>query len=246
MTAIAVVVVAVLLQAGPAVAASWSGLVSDGWSSKGLVGARVCAGVPGRTDVACTKTGPDARYVVSYPPKFTAPVYMLYVDPPAGAPYFSQARQRSSPGEAHPPLVGLHCFLKGVVVSAETGQIIVGAEVSLLRPGAVVKTVTTDSGGYFAFGPVPAFDNPRLQYNTYGVPDNELPKINDRPLKDPQYGIRASAKGYGTVATTYNGNIANPHLRVQATATPISWTPITIRLPKPGKPAPSNAIDAPR
>jgi len=227
---------------------TWFGKVIDQTTGAGLGGCRVCAGIPGRVDITRVKSQPDGSFTVSYPRGFSlsrSGPPMLYVDFSQGGMYYSQYRQRPFPGEATVSLVPLNFFITGEVVSADTGQPIPNADVSLTIPGAVLDHKSTDVADRFSFGPIRAYNNSANQYNSYGVPSTELPKNPDPPLVERPYGLKAHAAGYASVESKVVNGESLPHISRRPSSSNAIASQEKIRLPKAGVqvPDPTNYIE---
>ncbi|MFH1571576.1 MAG: carboxypeptidase-like regulatory domain-containing protein [Gemmatimonadota bacterium] len=236
------------LQVAPAVAGTWAGSVRDIRTEAPLAGARVCAGILGRVDLACTDAGTDGTFQVSYA-EGALPgadgLFYLYVDAPAGTPYYNQARARQVPGEATCQLVPTTAYIRGRVVGAADGAPLAGIDVALVQPGRIDQSTTSDGAGEFVFSPVGAYENLRAQYNTYGVPAAELPPASDGDLVSAAWGITApygaGSDRFATVAftPTPDGRLA-PELPLLSSATAELFTWVELRLPAAG-----TAVDDP-
>ncbi len=234
--ALIVMALAVLLPQAAAARGTWSGKVVDQLSGQGIVGARVCGGGPGRVDIVCGKTGAVGVFSISYPATYHEKIHALYVKPPEPARYYNQVRLRPAPGPVIAKLVPKFFTLKAQVVSAETGQPVAGAEVSLGEPGVIQKSLVTDGTGMVTFGLVRDWEDPGAQYNTHGVEPAEIlaPWKADKPLVKRALGLRVTAKGYATVHPVYEKGKAIVPIPRTASASEAVYTLVKIRLPRAG------------
>jgi hypothetical protein len=223
-------------------AQTWTGKVSDIRTGAVLANARVCAGIKGRVDLSCNSSTGVGTFEVNYPKPMALGsdnLYYLYVERPLNTPYFHQKRARAEAGAADVQLIPTTVYIRGRVVSAETGQALSGVGVALLQPGRIDHTVTSDAAGEFAFKAVKAFQNPILQFNTYGVPEADLPAENDGELVYAVWGLRAPYGAGGDLyakiepVTTSDRRFV-PELPMISSAVPESYTWVELRLPPIG------------
>lgn len=215
---------------------TWFGTVVDIRTQAPIAGARVCAGAEGRVDIVCTDSGADGGFSVSYPKdiELWSPPY-LFIEPTDNN-YFNQVRMREGAGQVLAEIVPWVFFIRGVVLDAETGLPVANASVELCRPGAIDETVYTDSAGEFAFGPVRAYTASRKQFNTFGVPADELPPDHDEALVGYPWGVIVQAQGYARVGSKAEGEDMVPFMPRISSASDDIYTRVEIRLPKAGQP----------
>jgi hypothetical protein len=226
----------------PLSAQTWSGTVSDIRTGTMLANARVCAGIKGRVDLTCGSSAANGTFSVTYPSPMSLgsdDLYYLYVERPLDTPYFHQVRARAMAGAATVQLVPTTAYIRGRVVSAVDGQPLAGIDVALTQPGRIDQTVTSDSLGEFTFKPVTAFTNSFGQFNTFGVPDEDLPPKNDGALVYAAWGVRApygaGSDRYATVQPTVTSDRRFvPTLPLVSSAVPESFTWVELRLPPVG------------
>lgn len=218
--------------AGP----TWYGKVVDYRTETPIADASVCAGIRGRVDLSCTTSASDGSFTVSYPDGASYDYYYLYVDSPSGNQYYNQMRRRLSPGDVTAKLVPNLVHIKGKIISAETGQALSGVGVALFFPGRIWESVESDSGGLFSFEPVTAYTNSRRQYNTYGVPEEDLPPDPDGNLIYYPWGVQAP---YGTGSNDYakvspqstDDDKLDPALSLTSSISDAIYTWVELRLP---------------
>ncbi len=223
-------------------AQTWSGTVRDIRSLEPVGEARVCAGILGRVDLACTTSDAAGAFSVSYPEEWTGTLgddglYHLFVESPVAGLYYHQRRARVAPGEADCRLVPRTAYLRGRVVNADTGELIPGMGVALFVPGAVRDSTLTDDLGEFALGPFEAFENAANQFNTYGVEPEDLPPEHDGELVYRPWGVSAPyhAGGYALVEPARTeDNRLDPVLSLLSSSDPEVYTWVEIRLPPVG------------
>lgn len=226
-------------------AQTWSGTVRDIRSLDPVADARVCAGVLGRVDLACTASDADGAFSVSYPDNISGTLgadglYHLYVESPVSGLYYHQRRARETPGVADCRLVPRTVYIRGRVVNADTGEIIPGVGVALIRPGAVQSSVETNALGEFAFGPLEAFLNAANQFNTYGVEPEDLPPAHDEDeLVYRPWGLRSPYSSgsdlYAQVRPTQTDDARlEPELPLLSSTDPEVYTWMELRLPPIG------------
>jgi len=223
-------------------AQTWTGRVSDIRTGAVLASARVCAGIQGRVDLNCSSSIADGTFEVSYPKPMALGsdnLYYLYVERPLGTPYYHQKRARAEAGAADVQLVPTTVYIRGRVVSAATGQPLSGIDVALLQPGRIDHTVKSDAAGEFSFKAVSAFQNPILQFNTYGVPEADLPATHDAELVNAVWGVRAPYGAGGDLyakiePTTTTDRRFAPELPLVSSAVPETFTWVELRLPPIG------------
>ncbi len=225
-------------------AQTWSGTVRDIRSLDPVGDARVCAGIQGRVDLACTTSDAAGAFSVSYPEDWggvlgTDGLYHLFVESPVAGLYYHQRRARVAPGEADCRLVPRTVYLRGRVVNADTGELIPGMGVALVRPGAVQSSVETNALGEFAFGPVEAFLNTASQFNTYGVEPEDLPPEHDGELVYRPWGLRSPYSGGGDLyalvePTRTADDRLEPELSLLSSTDPEVYTWVELRLPPVG------------
>ncbi len=236
---IALFILALVVAPFGARAQTWSGTVTDIRTDGAIADTSVCAGIRGRVDLTCMQSLADGSFSVTYP-EDTAPgddnLYYLYVDSPEGSLYYNQKRARAAPGEADVQLVPTNIYIKGRVVDAITGSPLNGVGVALRQPGRYDQSVISDGQGLFVFEPVFGFENWRDQYNTYGVPDEDLPPNPDDELIYDVWGVRApygeGSDLYAVVEPQVTVNDRyDPELSLLSSATPDIFTWVDIRLP---------------
>ncbi|HOU93393.1 MAG TPA: hypothetical protein PLU22_20215, partial [Polyangiaceae bacterium] len=223
-------------------AQTWSGTVRDIRSLEPVGEARVCAGILGRVDLACTSSAADGAFSVSYPEDWTGTLgddglYHLFVESPVAGLYYHQRRARVAPGVADCRLVPRTAYVRGRVVNADTGEIIPGMGVALIVPGATRDSTVTDDLGEFALGPFEAFENAASQFNTYGVEPEDLPPEHDGELVYRPWGLSAPyhAGGYALVEPTRTeDDRLDPELPLLSSSDPELYTWVEIRLPPVG------------
>lgn len=222
-------------------AQTWSGTVRDIRSLEPVGAARVCAGILGRVDLACTSSAADGTFSVSYPEGTTTlgsdGLYHLFVESPVAGLYYHQRRARVAPGVADCRLVPRTAYVRGRVVNADTGELIPGMGVALIVPGATRDSTLTDDLGEFALGPFEAFENAANQFNTYGVEPEDLPPEHDGELVYRPWGLSAPyhAGGYALVEPTRTADDRlDPELPLLSSSDPEVYTWVEIRLPPVG------------
>lgn len=223
-------------------AQTWSGTVRDIRSLAPVAEARVCAGIQGRVDLACTSSDADGAFSVSYPEEWTGTLgddglYHLFVESPVAGLYYHQRRARVAPGVADCRLVPRTAYVRGRVVNADTGELIPGMGVALIVPGATRDSTVTDDLGEFALGPFEAFENAASQFNTYGVEPEDLPPEHDGELVYRPWGLSAPyhAGGYALVEPTRTADDRlDPELPLLSSSDPEVFTWVEIRLPPAG------------
>jgi len=225
-------------------AQTWSGTVRDIRSLEPVGEARVCAGILGRVDLACTTSDDAGAFSVSYPEDWGGVLgadglYHLFVESPVAGLYYHQRRARVAPGEADCRLVPRTVYLRGRVVNADTGELLPGIGVALVRPGAIQTSIDTDELGQFAFGPVEAFLNAANQFNTYGVEPEDLPPEHDGELVYRPWGVRAPYAGGGELyalvePTRTADDRLEPELSLLSSTDPEVFTWVELRLPPVG------------
>ncbi len=223
-------------------AQTWSGVVRDIRNLEPLANSRICAGINGRVDLACTDTDAAGAFSVSYPensPTGTDGLWYLFVNPPAGADYYNQVRARAVAGEAECLLIPRQVHIRTRVTDANTGVPIEDMGVCLIRVGAVEQTLRTDANGMVIFEPMGAFMNAGLQYNTYGVPPEDLPPDSDDPLVYIAWQVTApcysDSLGYAQIAPTETTEGRwDPELELLSSLDPEVYTFVELRLPPEG------------
>ena len=135
-------------------------------------------------------------------------------------------------------------FIKGKVVSAETGSPLPEVTVKLVRPGAVVKSVDTDSQGNFNF---PTAYGGFKEYSYKGLYDVSPSTLADHQPRAPgeymSYTLALQGMFADIVPPIVDGNFS-PSLPLLSSYTDAIHTFVTIRAIKNGQPLPPNAVRA--
>ncbi|MGB3944707.1 MAG: hypothetical protein WBK88_07945, partial [Methanothrix sp.] len=195
---------------------TWSGEVLDIRTGLPVSDVSVKAGVSGRVDPFSGYeeiTGHDGKFSITWPDdswknwRGGEIDHYLRVDPApnwerAGGStsvYLASTVIRESPEEVKVYLVPRTAFIKGRAVSASDGTPLRDLRISLVYPGRVIESVTTDERGEFAFNPITGFRSdgalwPFRLFDVYppGLTDDEPldpGEVNSPAIRvdDPKY-----------------------------------------------------------
>ncbi len=203
---------ALLLLAGTAQAAEeaggqWAGQVVDIRTNKPLAGVELDSARPGAFHnnnpgpVPTVKSGADGRFQLPLPKSVMKGMADGRVPYVLVANYSGKLRAvrmefiRPMPGEVLLKLIPLDVYIKGRAVSAETGAPLPNIGVTLLRPGAVAGSATTDANGDFSFRPVPAFE--ATGGAVYDIRPPDLYKLEPHTVFHEKYASYAVSTIYG-------------------------------------------------
>ena len=236
---------------------TWSGTIYDIRTGQPMPGVEVKAGVKGRVDPFKNYravTDAQGRFSISWDEESWTVWggdninHYLRINSWQGFPdnhsYFPLTLIRRQPTLDNTIyLTPRGAFIKGRLLSSETGNPLSSTNVQLLVPGAVKETVKTDLQGYFTFKPVIAYHRPPSEIFEV-FPE----KLSDEQPRDPgkhqSYCLSVNVYEFENIEPERKGDEWAESLPLQSSYTDAIHTYVTLRVAKKGNPRPTNPVNS--